>query len=74
MLENLPSGKYKVSANSPGFQQTVVENVVVSSLNLIKLNFYLYVAGATMTVDVTAGVSEVVNTTDSSISVSKKRS
>ena len=73
LLKNLPSGKYKVSANSPGFQTTTVENVVVSSMNLIKLDFYLYVAGATMTVDVTADSSMTVESTNSSLKTSVKR-
>ncbi len=71
LLANLPSGKYKISATSPGFQQSIVENVVISSMNLIKLDFYLHVAGATMTVEVTSGDSQIVNTTSSSISNTK---
>jgi uncharacterized protein YfaS (alpha-2-macroglobulin family) len=71
-LTNLPSGKYRISAESPGFQKSVVENVVVSSMNSIKLDFSLYVAGMTAEVSVTAGNSQIVNTTSSSVSVTKK--
>ncbi len=67
LLSNLPSGKYKVSANSPGFQLTTVENVVVSSMTLIKLDFNLYVAGATMTVDVSADAATVIDSSSSKV-------
>lgn len=73
LLANLPSGKYKVSANADYFQTTTIENVVVSSLNLIKLDISLNVGAVQSTVDVTVAASEVVNATSSAIkSVTKK--
>jgi len=71
LLANLPSGKYRITAEGQyGFTQTTIENVVVSSMNLIKLDIFLQVAGASTTVDVTAG-AEVVNSSSSSVSVTK---
>jgi len=75
LLANLPSGKYKVSAESPGFQKYTIENVVVSAMNLIKLEIYLNVAGATMTVDVSADSAAIVETSSSAVkSVTKSES
>ena len=73
LLANLPSGKYKISANSLGFQQTAIQNVVVSSMNLIKLDINLQVAGVTLTVDVVSDVASVVNTTNSSVKTTVER-
>ncbi|HVE59777.1 MAG TPA: MG2 domain-containing protein [Pyrinomonadaceae bacterium] len=67
LLANLPSGKYKITAESPGFQQYVIENVVVSSMNLVSIKIILEVGGVTSTVDVTADVSMTVNSSSSSI-------
>lgn len=55
LLTNLPSGKYTVKAEGQGgFTSTVIENVVVSSMNLIKLDITLEVATVNATVEVTA--------------------
>lgn len=68
LLTNLPSGKYKITVDSyVGFMRYVVENVVVSSMSLVKIEIVLQVAAATMTVDVTADVA-VLNTSSASIS------
>ena len=67
LLTNLPSGKYKVSANSPGFNQTTIENVVVNSLNLIKLNITLEIGAISSTVDVMSDVAMVIDSTSSSV-------
>lgn len=72
LLANLPSGKYRVEAKGQnGFTQTTIENVVVSSMNLIKLDVTLQVAGVSSTVDVTAE-SAIVDSSSSSVSVTKK--
>ena len=73
LLANLPSGKYKISVNLPGFQPTTAENVVVNSMYLIKLDFNLYVAGATMTVDVTADGLAAIDPTDTKIQINVEK-
>lgn len=74
-LANIPSGKYKVIADANGFNQTHIQNVVVSSLNLIKLDITLEIGTVSSTVDVTAAASEVIDSTSSAIkSVTKSES
>lgn len=71
LLAKLPSGKYQITAEGQsGFARSTIENVVVSAMNLIKLDIYLQVGGATATVDVTAG-AEIVNSTNSSLSATR---
>lgn len=72
MIINLPSGKYKVTAQYNGFQTYRIDNVVVSSMNLVQIKITLEVAGVTTTVDVTADVL-VLNTSNSQISSSVTR-
>lgn len=72
LLKNLPSGKYLIKVESPGFMAAVVENVPVRSSNLTEINFTLMVAGASSTVEVTVAADNVVNTTNSSISTTIK--
>lgn len=67
LLINLPSGKYKVTAQYNGFQTYRIDNVVVSSMNLVQIKITLEVAGVTTTVDVTSDVV-ILNTQSSSIS------
>ena len=64
LMVNLPSGKYNISVESSGFKKYTIENVVVSSMNLIRLEIVLDVGGVTQTVEVRA-ISEVVDTTSS---------
>jgi hypothetical protein len=64
LLTDLPSGKYKITAQSPGFQQYVIQNVVVSSMNLVSIKMILEVAGVSAMVDVTSGSSSVVDATE----------
>jgi uncharacterized protein YfaS (alpha-2-macroglobulin family) len=75
LLANLPSGKYKVSIDAfAGFKSYTVENIVVTSMNLIKLEIYLEVGNVSSTVDVSADNQQIVETTSSSISVTKSES
>ena len=66
---NLPPGKYKITADgsSVGFTPTTVENVVVSPMNLIKLDIYLYVSINGATVEILSG-AEMIDTTQNSVS------
>lgn len=65
LIENLPSGNYKVStAAGSGFSTTTLENVPVRAKSITEADLELQVSGATMTVDVSAGVS-AIDTTDS---------
>ncbi len=68
LIENLPSGKYIISASMPGFQVTTVHNVVVSSMNLITLNITLEVGHVTSVVEVTSGAEMTVNQSSSAVS------
>jgi uncharacterized protein YfaS (alpha-2-macroglobulin family) len=65
---NLPPGKYKITADgsSFGFAPTTVENVVVSSMNLIKLDIYLYASAPGATVDVVSGADSMMDSTQNS--------
>lgn len=70
LLRNLPSGKYSVKVESPGFSSSIVNNVPVRSSNLTELNFSLSVAGVQSTVEITAG-ADMINSTSSSISTNQ---
>lgn len=59
LMVNLPSGKYNVSTESPGFMKHIIENVVVSPMNLIRLEIVLEVGAMAQTVDVTAQSVEI---------------
>jgi len=67
LLSNLPSGKYKVTAEATYFQKYVIQNVVVSSMNLVQIKITLEVGTVNATVDVTSDQSVTVNTTSSSV-------
>ena len=67
LLANLPSGKYKITAQSPGFQNYVISNVVVSSMSLITIQITLDVAGMSATVDVTSNQIQALETTSASV-------
>ena len=67
LIANLLSGKYKVTAESVGFRNYIIENIVVTSMNLLRLEISLDVGGTTATVDVSADVS-VLETQSSSMS------
>lgn len=73
LLANLPSGKYKVIAQMSGFQNWGISNVVVSSMNLVKLKITLEVGYVSAAVDVSAE-SVVIDQSSSSVSNSVSRS
>lgn len=71
----LPSGKYKVAAQANGFRKYVIQNVVVSSMNMVKIKISLDVADVSSVVEVTADVSIMkTETSNASISVTKSES
>lgn len=55
LIENLPSGRYTVAIEAAmGFMGYRRENIEVRSMNLVEMEIYLSVAGATAMVSVTA--------------------
>lgn len=70
ILANLPSGKYQARAESPGFRVFVVENVVVSAYNLVKLDITLDVGNVDSVVEITSGVELTTNASFSALSTS----
>lgn len=73
ILANLPSGIYRVEAQSPYFQKYVIENLVVSSMNLVKLEIMLQVGGVNSVVEVTSTALVTMNSTDTKMSSSVAR-
>lgn len=69
VIENLPSGKYKISAETSGFSTTVITDVSVRSKEITEVDFELQASAVAQNVEVTvaAGVSEI-QTTDSKMS------
>ncbi|HEY8563502.1 MAG TPA: MG2 domain-containing protein [Pyrinomonadaceae bacterium] len=67
LVADLPSGKYKITAESPGFRNYVIDNVVISSMNLITLKITLDVGAVTETVDVTSERIESLNASSASM-------
>src|SRR6185436_13909540 len=63
----LQPGKYKVTADLPGFKQAVYSDVVLPYAGQIRLNFTLQVGTASTTVEVSAAATSVIR--DSSASV-----
>lgn len=67
LLANLPSGKYKITAQSPGFHNYVIENIVVSSMNLITVRMTLEVGAVSATVEVTSNQIQALETSSTSV-------
>jgi A-macroglobulin TED domain/Alpha-2-macroglobulin family/MG2 domain/Carboxypeptidase regulatory-like domain/A-macroglobulin receptor binding domain/Macroglobulin domain MG3/Alpha-2-macroglobulin bait region domain len=67
LLVNLPSGKYNLSAESPGFQRYVIENVVVGSMSLINLEIALDIGSVSSVVEVTADSLVTLESTSNAI-------
>lgn len=66
LFENLPSGKYTIKIESPGFTTEIYTNIQVRSQNLVEMNISLAVGEVSSVVEVTGdplGVS--VDSTDS---------
>jgi CRISPR/Cas system CMR-associated protein Cmr5 small subunit len=73
LIVNLPSGKYRVTAQAMGFQRYTIENVVVSSMNLVNIKITLDVGTVNEMVEVTASVETTIDNSQSSASRSVAR-
>lgn len=69
IIENLPAGKYEISAEGSGFSRSVLTDVPVRSKLITEADMTLNAAGATMTVDVMSSAEGVtiIETTSSMI-------
>jgi hypothetical protein len=78
LIVNLPSGKYSVTAAGEyGFRTTTIENVVVSSMTLIKLEIWMSVTGASAEVtvaDMSASIDSTQNSSTSVVTTSEAKS
>lgn len=74
LVVNLPSGKYEVRAEAPGFRNSVITDIVVSSYNLVNIDITLEVGHVESVVEVTAGASATMNTQNSAVSTNVTRS
>jgi hypothetical protein len=59
LIENLPSGKYEISADAAGFRRTVLTDVSVRAQAITEADFSLEAGAVAETVTVTAGVSSI---------------
>lgn len=55
LVKNIPSGKYTIKAESPGFSSYVVTNIPVKSSNITQLDFSMQIGGISETVNVMGG-------------------
>ena len=67
LLANLPSGRYTVRIESPGFKSYSQSNIQVRSQSLVELNMTLELGETAATVDVAADASQAVNMTATSV-------
>src|SRR4029079_8803169 len=63
---NLPSGRYRVKIDAPGFKSMVSTNIEVRSQSLVEVNAQLEAGAVSETVSVTAS-ADVSNTTSATI-------
>src|SRR5262245_37359120 len=64
---SLQTGVYKVSAELPGFQTQVYNDVALGVAQQVRLNFNLQVGAATTTVDVNVAADTLLATSSSSV-------
>src|SRR5262247_1533534 len=64
---SLQTGVYKVSAELPGFQTHVYNDVALGVAQQVRLNFNLQVGAATTTVDVSVAADTLLATSSSSV-------
>jgi hypothetical protein len=67
LLENLPSGSYKVSVSVSGFKEAVYSNIQVRSQNLVEMKVTLEAGEAQSVVTVNADASVTIDATDTKI-------
>jgi hypothetical protein len=60
-------GHYKISAQAPGFEKSVSEEIIITVGQMMVINFQLKLGAMTDAVTVSAG-SQVMNTTDATVS------
>ncbi len=63
VIENLPSGKYKLTTRANGFNPTILTDVLVRSKSITEADFNLQIGGVAQTVEVSAGVSAIDTST-----------
>ncbi len=73
LIENIPAGSYSVRIDANGFKSSVYTGIQVRSQNLIEMNVTLEIGSVSEVVEVSAA-SEMVNTSDSKISIDGFRS
>lgn len=71
LIENIPSGKYTVKAQSPGFQNSVYTNIQIRSQTLVEIKITLEIGGVSETVSVTSDIQAIINSSSTQISDSK---
>ena len=70
LLENLPSGMYKVVVSASGFMEMSYSNIQVRSQNLVEMKITLEVGNVNATVVVTSDSSVAMDVSDSKIQTS----
>jgi hypothetical protein len=68
LLENIPSGKYGIKIEAPGFKASVYTGIDVRSQNLVEMRTALEVGTVSETVSVTSEADVSINTSSSSAS------
>jgi hypothetical protein len=71
VLRNLPPGKYLVGVTYPNFKPSVITDVSVFSGSTTKLNVKLEVGATNVTVEVSAGQQQAMQTQNASVTVTK---
>src|SRR6266581_875259 len=64
---SLQTGQYKVSAELPGFQTEIYNNVTLSVSQQVRLNFTLRVGGVAQAVEVTVAADTLLATSSASV-------
>lgn len=73
LISNVPSDKYDIRVESPGFKRFVMQNVVVSSMNLIRVDIVLEVGEVNAMVEVSSSGELMANQSYSQVSNSSRR-
>lgn len=73
LLQNIPSGTYKVKLDATGFKTSVYTGIQVRSQSLVEMRTTLEVGGVSEVVAVSGAAEVTVNSTDASISTNITR-
>jgi hypothetical protein len=68
---NLEPGTYEISAEAPGFQKTVFQNLELDARQIIRVNAKLAVSTQSNTINVSQGAEAPINTAVSHIAETK---